>query len=104
MAKYLKTKGVFDEMLKSDKLVVIDFTASWCPPCQAIAPKYEAHATELGDSVMLCKVDVDENEETAQHCEIEAMPTFIFFKGGAKVHQIRGADFDGVKAKIEELK
>merc|ERR1712146_805336 len=104
MVKELKTLADYEEVLKSDKLVVIDFTASWCPPCQMIAPKYAALSDEVKDYAELCKVDVDENEETAQLCGIEAMPTFQFYKGGEKVHQIRGADFEGVKAKIEELK
>ena len=104
MAQYLKTKADFDEAMKEEKLVVIDFTASWCPPCQMIAPMYEEHAKKVEEYAVLYKVDVDENGETAQACGIEAMPTFQFYKGGSKVHQIRGADFEGVKAKIEELK
>merc|ERR1712022_97215 len=100
MQKEIATKAEFDELLKSDKLVVIDFTATWCPPCQMIAPKYAQLEEELGEKAILVKVDVDANEETAQACGIEAMPTFQFYKGGEKVHQIRGADFDGVKAKV----
>ena len=65
MAKYLETKAEFDDLIKGDKLVVIDFTASWCPPCQMIAPKFEEKAKELGDAVAMVKVDVDNNEETA---------------------------------------
>ena len=64
-----------------------------------IAPKYAELATEMEGKAILAKVDVDANEETAQACGIEAMPTFQFFKGGEKVHQIRGADFEGVRAK-----
>ena len=103
MPKELKTKAEFDEILKESKLVVVDFTASWCPPCQMIAPKYAELATAKEGVAILCKVDVDENDETAQACGIEAMPTFQFYKNGEKVHQIRGADFEGVKAKVEEL-
>ena len=90
-------------MLKDDKLTVVDFTASWCPPCQMIAPKFDEKAKELEGKVNMVKVDVDENEDTAQACGIEAMPTFQFYKGGEKVHQIRGADWDGVVNKIQEL-
>ena len=66
MAAYLADKAAFDEVLKSDKLVVIDFTASWCPPCQMIAPKYSEHAGVVKDYAVLVKCDVDNNEETAQ--------------------------------------
>merc|ERR1719231_721262 len=104
MVKQLKDKAEFDETLKSDKLVVVDFTASWCPPCQMIAPKFAEHAEAVKDYAVLVKVDVDANDETAQSCGISCMPTFQFYKGGAKVHEIQGADFEGLKAKIEELK
>lgn len=104
MPREIATKAEFDELLKSDKLVVVDFTATWCPPCQMIAPKFAEHEAIVKDYAELVKVDVDTNEETAQACGIEAMPTFQFYKGGEKVHQIRGADWEGVKAKIEELK
>merc|ERR1719218_55407 len=106
MVKTLATKADFDSTLSEAgaKLVVVDFTASWCPPCQMVAPKFAEHAEAVKDYAVLVKVDVDENAETAEACGIEAMPTFQFFKNGEKVHQIRGADWEGVKAKIEELK
>ena len=49
-------------------------------------------------------MDVDDNSETAEACEISCMPTFQFFKGGQKVHEIQGANFEGLKAAIEEYK
>ena len=104
MVKMLATKAEFDEALKDDKLVVVDFTASWCPPCQMIAPKFAELAETVKDYAVLVKVDVDENGETSQAAGISCMPTFQFYKGGNKVHEIQGADFDGVKAKVEELK
>ena len=106
MVKELATKAEFDACLTEagDKLVVVDFTASWCPPCQMIKPKFEEHAPVVADYAILVKVDVDANAETAQACGIEAMPTFQFYKNGEKKDQIRGANWDGVKAKIEELK
>ena len=104
MVQQLKTHAEFTETLKSEKLVVVDFTATWCPPCQMIAPKFTEHAETVKDYAVLVKVDVDENEETSQACGISCMPTFQFYKGGNKVHEIQGADWEGLKAKIEELK
>ena len=101
----LKTNEEFDATIANpDKLVVVDLTASWCTPCQMIAPKFAELATELGDAAVLVKVDVDENAAAAEAAGISCMPTFQFFKGGAKVHEIQGADFNGIKAKIDELK
>merc|ERR1712070_567024 len=104
MPKELTTKAEFDETLKDEKLVVVDFTAAWCPPCQMIAPKFVELSETVNDYATLVKVDVDENGETSQACGINCMPTFQFYKGGEKVHEIQGADFEGLKAKIEELK
>ena len=103
MVKMIATKEEFDQLLKSDKLVVVDFTASWCPPCQMIAPKFADHEQVVADKAVLVKVDVDENADTAEECGISCMPTFQFYKGGQKIFEIQGANFDGVKAKIEEL-
>ena len=104
MVQQLATKAEFDECLKDSKLVVVDFTATWCPPCQMIAPKFAALADEVKDHATLVKVDVDANAETAQAAGISCMPTFQFYKGGNKVHEIQGANYDGLVAKINELK
>eukprot|EP01010_Urceolus_cornutus_P002232 NODE_2847_length_459_cov_119.529268_g2251_i0.p1 GENE.NODE_2847_length_459_cov_119.529268_g2251_i0~~NODE_2847_length_459_cov_119.529268_g2251_i0.p1 ORF type:complete len:109 (-),score=39.90 NODE_2847_length_459_cov_119.529268_g2251_i0:63-389(-) len=83
-----------------DKLVICDFTASWCGPCRRIAPQYEALAAEKTDLVFL-KVDVDEAADVAQQEEIRAMPTFVFYKNGSRVAETTGANIDNVKEKIE---
>ena len=87
MVKQLKTLAEYNEAVtaSSEKLLVIDFTASWCPPCQMISPKFVGMAEEFGEGVTLVKIDVDENAEAAQAAGIEAMPTFQFFKGGVKI-------------------
>ena len=76
MVKELATKDDFDAATKSDKLCVIDFTATWCPPCQMIKPKFHALADELAGKADLCSLDVDANKEASQAAGITCMPTF----------------------------
>ncbi|XP_020712201.1 thioredoxin-2 isoform X2 [Athalia rosae] len=84
-------------------LVVIDFFATWCGPCKMIGPKLEELSQELKDIIIL-KVDVDECEDIAFEYEISSMPTFVFIKNGAVVKSFAGANFDKLKATIQELK
>merc|ERR1712171_24490 len=95
MVKTLDNVAQFEEALKSSNLVVIDFTATWCPPCQFIGPKFVAMAEEFPNAVFV-KVDVDANSETSSHCGINCMPTFQFYKNGVKVVQLEGADENGL--------
>jgi thioredoxin 1 len=67
-----------------DKLVVIDFFATWCGPCKMIAPQIEEMSNSMDDVVFL-KVDVDEAEDVAQEYNITAMPTFVFLKKSKRV-------------------
>jgi len=87
--------------LNGNKLVVIDFTASWCGPCRAIAPLYEALSEEI-DNVVFVKIDVDENPETAAKFSVSAMPTFVFVKGGEVVDRLMGANPNRLRELIEE--
>ena len=103
MVKMLADIAEYNAAIAGEGLVVVDFTATWCPPCQMIGPKFVALDGKY-EGVTLFKVDVDANAEAATAAGIQAMPTFKFFKGGAEVHQIRGADEAGIIAKIEELK
>lgn len=99
MVNYLKTKQEFDELVAGEtKLVIIDFTATWCPPCRMIGPIFEKMAEEYTDAVFV-KVDVDDASEIAEACGISAMPTFQFYKGGAKVDDLCGAN----EGKLKEL-
>merc|ERR1712232_1406543 len=71
--------------------LVVDFTASWCPPCKMIAPIFEKLAEENPD-VIFIKVDVDEAADVAADQNISGMPTFKFFKNKTKVREFSGAD------------
>merc|ERR1719498_1763710 len=93
MVQELATKAEFDEVLKVDKLVIVDFTATWCPPCQMIKPKFHELAEKTEDVVFVA-VDVDANGETAEACGISCMPTFQYYKGGNKVDELQGANYD----------
>lgn len=84
------------------KLVVIDFTATWCGPCQAIAPFYKMLSTEYPNIVFL-KIDVDENPQTAAKYQVSAMPTFLFIKRGEVVDKMMGANPDKLNDLLEEL-
>ena len=97
----LADKAAFDaaiEATKGDgKPLIVDFTATWCPPCQMIGPKFVAHAESAANTkITFKKVDVDANGEAAQAAGIEAMPTFKVYKDGAEVVEdmIRGASED----------
>eukprot|EP00529_Nitzschia_sp_RCC80_P034517 CAMPEP_0113453608 /NCGR_PEP_ID=MMETSP0014_2-20120614/7442_1 /TAXON_ID=2857 /ORGANISM="Nitzschia sp." /LENGTH=99 /DNA_ID=CAMNT_0000345001 /DNA_START=133 /DNA_END=432 /DNA_ORIENTATION=- /assembly_acc=CAM_ASM_000159 len=80
------------------KLVVVDFTASWCGPCKFIGPIFEKLASETPEATFV-KVDVDDADDVAASCSIQAMPTFHFYKGGQKIAEMMGAD----QAKLAQL-
>ncbi|CAH0718431.1 unnamed protein product, partial [Brenthis ino] len=80
-----------------DKLVVIDFKATWCGPCKIIGPKLDELANEHVDSVVVLKVDVDDCEDIAADYDISAMPTFVFIKNGQKLEEFSGANYDKLK-------
>jgi len=79
-----------DEVLGSDKLVLVDFWAEWCGPCRMLAPVLEEIASEHGDKLEIVKMDVDTNQ-TPRDFQILSIPTLVVFKGGEPVKQIVGA-------------
>eukprot|EP00092_Neocalanus_flemingeri_P065051 GFUD01079040.1.p1 GENE.GFUD01079040.1~~GFUD01079040.1.p1 ORF type:complete len:106 (+),score=42.46 GFUD01079040.1:52-369(+) len=86
-----------------DKLLVVDFHATWCGPCKMIAPHLEEMSLTMEDVVFL-KVDVDECEDIAAKYEISAMPTFIFIKSKTKVADLTGANIDKLKQLVASNK
>ncbi|XP_077233424.1 thioredoxin H-type-like [Tasmannia lanceolata] len=84
---------------ESKKLVVIDFTASWCGPCRFITPILQDMAKKLPDVTFL-KVDVDELKSVAMDWAVEAMPTFMFLKEGKIVDKVVGARKDELQQKV----
>ncbi|MBQ4288630.1 MAG: thioredoxin [Clostridia bacterium] len=85
------TKDNFeDEVIRSDRPVVIDFWAEWCGPCRMFAPTFEAVAEEMPD-IKFGKVNVDEQPELAQQFRVMSIPTIILMKEGRIVNKTMGA-------------
>ena len=85
------TKDNFEaEVLKSDKPVLVDFWATWCPPCRRLAPVVAKLAEERADTLKVGKVDVDDQQELAAEFQIMSIPTLILFKDGKAVKQTMG--------------
>lgn len=85
-------------------MVIVDFYADWCGPCKYVAPILEEMDAEFDGKVDFIKIDVDDEnlESVCADQGIACMPTFIFFKAGSRIHQIEGADVDGIRKFIEE--
>lgn len=72
----------FGEMVKGEKPVLVDFSAEWCGPCKMMAPILKEVKNQMQDSVIILKIDVDNNNHLAAHYAIQAVPTLIIFKNG----------------------
>jgi thioredoxin 1 len=85
------TDSTFDELvLKSANPVLVDFWATWCRPCQMVAPILEELTQEYAGKLTIAKLDVDQNQKTAQKYHVMSIPTMIIFKKGEPTANIVG--------------
>jgi thioredoxin 1 len=80
------------EVLESQVPVLVDFYATWCPPCRALAPHLAQLAGEFAGCARVVKVNVDDEPRLAAQYRIQGVPTLILFRGGHPVRQLTGAD------------
>ena len=73
----------FGEIIKGEKPVLVDFSAEWCGPCKMMAPILKQTKDQVGDKVIIIKVDIDKNPETARQFGVQSVPTLILFHQGA---------------------
>ena len=91
MAVVVNDENFEAEVLQAEGPVLVDFYADWCGPCKMMSPMVEAIADSYEGKLKVCKLNVDNAQETAGKYGVMSIPTFIFFKDGEAVHQAVGA-------------
>ncbi|KAK3213529.1 hypothetical protein GRF29_28g182985 [Pseudopithomyces chartarum] len=95
----------FRTLLNGHTYLVADFFATWCPPCKAVAPVYEqlSAANSVPGKVAFVKINIDEQRELAAQFQISSVPTFILFKDGKPIEEIKGANAPALKRGVEKI-
>lgn len=81
----------FNDAISTDQLVLVDFYATWCGPCQTMHPVLEELKKQLGDRIRILKIDVDKHQDTAMQYQIRSVPTLMLFRNGQRLWQQSGA-------------
>ena len=88
---FAEKKRSFEDLINSEPLLLVDFTAEWCGPCQMMKPVLEELKSGIGNTARIIKIDVDKNKRVAMQYNIQGVPTFILFKKGTTVWRQSGA-------------
>lgn len=88
-AQYVQ-ESEFDQLLANEKLVVADYTATWCGPCRLISPLIDRLATEYAERATVVKIDIDKNKDNAKKYGIRSIPAVLMFKDGELVENLVG--------------
>ena len=83
--KEIKMNSSFDNIIKSDRPVLIDFFATWCGPCKVLGPILKDVKDNLGDGISIIKIDVDKNQQIASQYQVRGVPTIILFQDGKQL-------------------
>lgn len=104
MATDITDKDFEDKVLKTDKPVLVDFWAPWCGPCKIAGPVIEELAKEYKDKINVVKLNVDENQESAQKYGVLSIPTVVIFKDGKEeARQVGFAGKEGYEDLIKKV-
>ena len=103
MSKEIHSAADFEkEIINHKGYALVDFWATWCPPCRMMAPVLESAEQQLGDKINFVKVDVDEQQQLATEFDIMSIPTLVVFKDGKPVKRMSG--YRPIDTFVEELK
>ena len=104
MAKIINKEQFEKDVIKAEKLVLVDFFATWCGPCQMLAPILEELSIENNDFEIV-KIDIDQERDLAIENKIVFVPTMVLFKNGKEIDRIQGvADKEFILEKVEKYK
>jgi len=90
MVKEINIDSFETDILKSEKITVVDFYADWCGPCRKLGPIMEAVEQELGEKVSFTKINTDDNIEVAKRYQVSGLPTLLVFKNGEPIERMVG--------------